>query len=324
MPSSSTFSSKQGETVTAQTSAWEERLLQQALPHLALHLPRSSQPIPSDPTLRRAYRHCARIAARHSRSFTWASALLPPAKRQAIRALYAFCRTTDDLVDRPQGEPTRQLEAWEQRLAHPDPDDPVPWAWADTRVRHAVPDAYARQLIHGVSRDLYQHRYETFADLAVYCYGVASTVGLMSMHIVGFAGPEAVPYAVKLGVALQLTNILRDVAEDYRNGRIYLPQAELAAFGLDETDLARGVVTPAWRAFMQMQIARNRRLYAEAWPGIRLLNPDGRLAIAAAADLYRAILDDIEAHDYDVFSRRAHIGTWAKVRRVARLWLLHK
>jgi phytoene synthase len=142
----------------------------------------------------------------------------------------------------------------------------------------------------------------------------------MSMHIVGFAGPEAIPYAIKLGVALQLTNILRDVGEDWYSGRVYLPQDELAAFGLSEADLERRTVTDKWRSFMRFQVERNRRLYRESMPGIALLNRDGRFAINAAADLYQGILDDIEAHDYDVFGRRAFVGGWGKVRMLPGIW----
>jgi phytoene synthase len=156
--------------------------------------------------------------------------------------------------------------------------------------------------------------------LAAYAYGVASTVGLMSMHIIGFAGVEAIPYAVKLGVALQMTNILRDVGEDWRAGRVYLPQEELAAFGLSEADLAAGRVTARWRAMMRYQIERNRQLYAEAWPGIALLDGDGRFAIGAAAGLYRAILDDIITRDYDVFNQRAYVRGPAKLGLLPGLW----
>ena len=161
---------------------------------------------------------------------------------------------------------------------------------------------------------------QTFHDLATYSYGVASTVGLMSMHIIGYSGPEAIPYAIKLGLALQMTNILRDVAEDWQRGRVYLPQDELAYFGLTEGTIADGRVTDQWREFMRFQIDRNRQLYAEAWPGIGMLNKKGRFAIAAAAGLYRGILNDIENHDYDVFSRRSHIGTFGKLRRLPMLW----
>ena len=204
---------------------------------------------------------------------------------------------------------------------HPHREDPVVLAWADTRLRYRIPRVYIEQLLDGVQRDLRQNRYATFDILAQYAYGVASTVGLMSAHIIGVRGPEAIPYAVKLGVALQMTNILRDIADDWQTGRLYLPLDELAAFDLSEDDIAAGRVSTNWRAFMGFQIARNRALYAEAWPGIAMLDRDGRFAIGAAAILYRGILDDIEAHGGDVFSRRSHVGTWGKLRRLPGIWL---
>ena len=199
--------------------------------------------------------------------------------------------------------------------------DLVAAAWADTLTRYHIPRHYALQLIDGVARDLSQSRYQTFDELATYCYGVASTVGLMSMYIVGFTSHEAVPYAIKLGVALQMTNILRDVGEDFRNGRIYLPQDELRAFGITEADIAHGSITDRWRDFMRFQIDRTRRLYAESSPGIRLLDPDGQLAIAAASGLYRGILDTIEKNGCDVFSRRASLSAWEKIARIPALYL---
>jgi phytoene synthase len=129
---------------------------------------------------------------------------------------------------------------------------------------------------------------------------------------------------VKLGVALQLTNILRDVAEDWERGRVYLPQAELEAFGLTEDEIAvgatEGVYDDRWREFMKFQIDRARQIYEEAWAGIKILHPQGRFSVAAAASFYRGILDDIEDHDYDVFSRRAHVSKWGKLRRLPAIW----
>jgi phytoene synthase len=307
--------------------AWEHSLLDRA--HEALHrqeerLPHAAQFDSS--TLDAAYGYCESITAVNSRSFHLASGLLPPDQRAAARALYAFCRVSDDIVDRA-ADPARdarglQLEEW-RRLAtanHPPSDEQVAFAWAHARQRYQVPGRYAEQLIDGVARDLVQTRYQSFAELATYCYGVASTVGLMSMHIIGFAGNQAIPYAIKLGVALQMTNILRDVGEDWRAGRVYLPQDELAQFGLSEADLAAGVVTDRWREFMRFQITRNRRLYAESMPGIGLLHKDGRFAISAAADLYCGILDAIERVDYDVFSHRAFVGKWGKLRMLPGIW----
>src|SRR5690242_1530935 len=194
-----------------------------------------------DASLQKAYQHAEKITAQHSKSFYFASGLLPEEKRSAVRALYAFCRTVDDIVDETTGsERDCQLDYWRRMVdsASFSDNDLVAAAWADTLIRYHIPRHYALQLIDGVARDLSQARYHTFEELATYCYGVASTVGLMSMYIVGFDNNTAVPYAIKLGVALQMTNILRDVGEDYRNGRIYLPREELAFYGIREEDLA--------------------------------------------------------------------------------------
>lgn len=311
-------------TVQLQQTTWETTLLNWAQNALETHVPLERVRADHD-MLQAAYHHCEAITRIHSRTFFLASALLPPDKRRAARALYAFCRVTDDTVDRSVGsldDTLAALRAWRDRALdpHPSADQPVALAWADTRARYGIPVGYAEQLIDGVARDLTQQRYATFDELAAYAYGVASTVGLMAMHIIGFGGEHALPYAVKLGVALQITNILRDVAEDYRVGRVYLPADELAAFDLSERDLKRGRVDARWRAFMRFQIERNRQLYADALPGIAALNGDGRFAIAAAAELYRAILSDIEANDYDVFSRRARISASGKVARLPGIW----
>jgi 15-cis-phytoene synthase len=301
---------------------WEKPLLAWAYDAAASPAPDLAL-ITQDPDrLEAAYAHCQALTAAHSRSFSLASRLLPRGERRAVRALYAFCRTVDDIIDQPAGDSQASLEAWrvpEQIARRPDAD-PVAVAWADARARFRIPPRYAEQLIDGVARDLHQTRYDTFEDLAAYCYGVASTVGFMSMHIVGFHHEAAIPYALRMGVALQLTNILRDVAEDWGMDRLYLPREELERFGLSEADLEAGQVTERWRSLMRFQIDRACRLYAESWPGLALLSRRGQLAIAAAAEFYSAILQDIEAHDYNVFSRRAHLTGWAKIRRVPGLW----
>jgi phytoene synthase len=219
------------------------------------------------------------------------------------------------------------LANWRSRLANHDlsANDPIPLAWAETQRRYGIPHGYADQLIDGIARDLRQNRYTTFAELTEYCYGVASTVGLMAMHIIGFRDQDALPYAVKLGIALQLTNILRDVGEDWQAGRFYLPLEELADFGLSEAAIAggqliHGPLSEKWRAFISFQIERARALYDEAQPGIKLLDGDGRFAIAAAAELYRAILTQIEANGYDVIRRRAYLTAWDKARRLPTIW----
>ncbi|NJN83495.1 MAG: squalene/phytoene synthase family protein [Caldilineaceae bacterium] len=305
----------------AQTHAWENALLSLAYEARQSDSTHGELQFESD-LLEGAYHHCEAMTAIHSRSFYMASAMLPAEKRQATRALYAFCRVSDDIVDGAEGEQERRLREWGQRISspHPPKSDLVAVAWADARRRFGVPVRYAEQLLDGVAADLHKVRYDTFEELAAYSYGVASTVGLMSMHIIGHDGEEAIPYAIKLGVALQITNILRDVAEDWQSGRVYLPSQEMALFGLGEEDLAEGQVTEKWRNFMRFQIARNRQLYAEAMPGIASLQPDGRFAIRAAAELYGGILDEIERNDYDVFSHRASLSKWAKMRRLPGIW----
>lgn len=312
---------------------WENQLLD-----LAGHI---QHPLPhpffsywaGDTSLHEAYQQAAIITAEYSKSFHFASGLLPEEKRSAVRALYAFCRTVDDIVDEVELKKDRDFELnyWRNivqtasssnlRQAQDIADNLVAGAWADTLTRYHIPRHYALQLIDGVARDLSQSRYQTFDDLATYCYGVASTVGLMSMYIVGFKSHEAVPFAIKLGVALQMTNILRDVGEDYRNGRLYLPREELAFFGIKEDDIANGRLTDNWRQFMKFQIDRTRQLYKESWGGVKLLEREGQLAIGAASTFYCGILDDIEKHDYDVFSRRASLSAWGKVSRIPGLWL---
>lgn len=278
-----------------------------------------------------AYKLCDQITAENSKSFFMSSALLRGDKKRGARALYAFCRVTDDIVDEPaqrNGQPAtpeniyEDMQVWKTTALsiNPSQRNLVALAWADTRARFNIPMRFAEQLIDGVLQDMDISRYHTFDQLASYSYGVASTVGLMSMHITGFSGAEAIPYAIRLGVALQLTNILRDVGEDWRNGRIYLPIEELNAFGLTEDDIAAGKVSERWRRFMRFQIFRNRQLYQSAAPGIKMLDKDGRFAIAASASLYEAILHDIEKHDYDVFNRRSYVSTAGKLVRLPQIW----
>lgn len=301
---------------------WENQLLALAgnIPH-----PRT-RPFFSywagDASLRKAYKQAEKITSQHSKSFYLASGLLPEEKRLAVRALYAFCRTVDDIVDESSDvQREAQLDYWRTMVETTSfaDNDLVAVAWADTLTRYHIPRHYALQLIDGVARDLSQIRYQTFDDLATYCYGVASTVGLMSMYIVGFDDSKAVPYAIKLGVALQMTNILRDIGEDYRNGRLYLPREELIFYGIHEADIAAGRVTENWRQFMRFQIDRTRQLYQESRAGVSMLEKEGQLAIAAASVFYQGILDEIEKNDYDVFSSRLSLGTWGKLKRIPAL-----
>jgi 15-cis-phytoene synthase len=307
---------------------WERPLIEKAYEALNTQITPGVLPIFDKNELNRAYWFCKNLTYHHSRTFFLASALLPGEKRRAMHALYAFCRTADELVDNPGPDPQAALAEMRLEAGLDDGNaspsnrvtNPILTAWTDARRRFNIPPGLARQLLVGVSYDLQPARIQTFEELASYAYGVASTVGLMSMHITGFSGRQALPYAIRLGVALQLTNILRDVGEDFRSGRVYLPAEELESFGISYDDLSEGIIDERWRRFMRFQICRNRKLYEKSLPGIRMLDPDGWLAVAAAANFYAAILDDIEAHDYDVFTRRAHLSAGEKLRRLPALW----
>lgn len=269
-----------------------------------------------------AYALACEITRDNSKSFYLSTCLLPRPKRRALQALYAFLRTTDNIVDDGgSGATLAALESWRirSRRAVADQDHPVLLVWADTRARFGVPQSLAEELIDGVAMDLTIARYDTFAALERYCYCVASTVGLMSLHIVGGVDgrantiAKAASYAAQLGLAMQLTNILRDVGEDARLGRIYLPQDDLRRAGYGEDELLAGTITPSFRALLNEQIARADALYDASLPGIALLHPDSRFAVASAAAIYRGILPKIVANDYDVFSRRAHLNLREKL-----------
>ncbi|MCU0487753.1 MAG: squalene/phytoene synthase family protein [Anaerolineales bacterium] len=301
---------------------WEAHLLSLAQEALDSHVQPELLPVNDQALLNQAYTYCDLITQNHSKTFYTASGLLPTPKRRAARALYGFCRTTDDIVDCSAGDGDVLLNSWRDQVLGGGAvtQELVALAWNNARYEFNIPWRYSEQLIQGVAQDLEKKRYQSFAELTTYCYGVACTVGLMAMHIIGYSGQEAFPYAIRLGVALQLTNILRDVGDDWRVGRIYLPQDELDAFGISEQDIADGIVTDRWRELMRFQINRNRQLYDESLSGVALLDKDGRFAIRAAGELYRAILTNIEANDYDVFHRRASISKFGKIRRLPGIW----
>jgi phytoene synthase len=255
---------------------------------------------------------------RHSKTFSLATSFLPRRQRRAIRALYAFCRATDDLVD--AGDATvDDVEAWRAQLdlRADRQTSPVLQAWVETRQEFGVDRRYEQELIDGVALDLSRARYRTWAELEHYCYLVASTVGLMSIPVLGLARgvtfEDAAPFAIRLGEALQLTNILRDVGEDASRGRVYLPESDLSRFGMTPIDLLAGVSDGRFKRLMHYEIARARALYHQALPGIALLASSGRFAVGAAALLYRAILNEIENLDYDVHRHRAHTSSLRKL-----------
>jgi len=276
---------------------------------------------PVAPSLAEAYQVCKAITRHHSKSFFLSTLFLPPAKRQATWALYAFCRATDDAVDLAQNDPACSLAEWVRlaRAPTPPPDNPVLLAWHDLCTHYQLDSALVDEMLAGMAMDLTLNRYETFADLWLYCYRVASVVGLLTMAIIGTA-PGAEAYAIKLGVAFQLTNILRDVGEDTKRNRVYLPAEDLTRFGLTAEDIMAGTKDARFQNLMRFEIERNQRFYQESWPGIALLPSDSRLAVGAASFFYRTILGKITTIDYDVFQQRAHLTLSEKLCLIPRIW----
>jgi phytoene synthase len=265
------------------------------------------------------YRHCGEIARAHSKSFYLSSRFLPFAKRRAVWAVYAFCRTADDLADGdgPAGERLAAIDAWEAELRAAyagSANDPIFVAFADAVARYDVPLEAALDLLRGARMDVSVGRYARYDDLRDYCYLVASTVGLLVTPILGALDAAARHEAIALGHAMQLTNILRDVGEDARMDRIYLPAEDMQRFGYTEADLFAGTVDERFVALMRFQIERARQLYRVAEPGIARLQPESRYAVRLALHLYRDILAAIEANGYDVFRRRAYVPLQAKLR----------
>lgn len=272
-------------------------------------------------SVQQAYVAAERFAQQHAKTFQYASMLLPPKRRQAMRVAYAFFRRMDDMVDQARVSPS-EFHNWREQAMRPvlEQTDPILMAWADVRDRFAVNPAHVQELLNGIEIDLHPRRYETLKELQGYCYQIASTVGLLSLPILGLALgaslEQAEPYAAQLCIALQLTNILRDVSEDLEQGRIYLPNAELSAFGLSYTDIEDRQYDDRFKSLIAHLIRYTRRLYAESWPGIRLLSLTGRLIVGFGSFYYLAILDEIERLDFDVFTHQIHFSLPRK------LWFL--
>lgn len=271
------------------------------------------------------YAQAAEATAEGSKSFYFATRFFPPELARSAHAVYWFCRYSDDLVDlassREQG--SRDLAEWHQALGdalHRNrAQHPVLQAFAATVRKHQIPAEYAFELLEGMRMDLEIFEYATFEELRVFCYRVASVVGLMMSHVIGFKG-NPLQQAIDLGIAMQLTNILRDVGEDLDRGHIYLPIEDLERFGYSKQDLQNRVRNSAFEDLIRFEIARARDYYERAQPGISALHPDGRFAVQIASDVYAAILNRIERSHFEVFDQRAVVSQrrkyWITARRM--------
>ncbi len=261
---------------------------------------------------------CRDVARTHGRSFYLASRMLGRERRRAIHAAYAYCRIADDIVDRADGDRAateRALDAWEAQIERP--EHPIARAFARSRADYDIPKRPVYELFDGMRADLRITRYENWADLRGYCYQAAGTVGLIVAPILGCADARALPRAAELGIAMQLTNILRDVGEDGHMGRLYLPLDELERFGVCSERLLEGRSGPEFAQLMRFQVDRARALYRSALAGVPALSPAGRVTTLLAAGLYAGILDEIERSEFDVLQRRAVVSRTSKGRYAA-------
>ena len=286
--------------------------------------------------LEQAYRDCESITKTHAKSFYFAAKFLPKHKRRPIYALYALCRKVDDEVDEigenNEAEAVAAVQKWQRKLEEiyeekpetgnrkPETKNSVFTAWRDLLQTYKIPKNLPLELMRGVLMDTTIKRYETFDELYVYCYRVASTVGLMSSEIFGYKDQKTLEYAEALGIAMQLTNILRDVKEDAAMGRIYLPQEDLRKFGVSEEQLFANEMNGNFIEMMKFQIRRARSFYRKSEKGIPLLEKDTRLTVLLASRIYARILDEIERQHYDVFRQRAHTTFSQKLRLIPKIW----
>jgi phytoene synthase len=251
--------------------------------------------------------------------------LLSREQRNAMCAVYAFMRYCDDLTDEP-GANRAAIEQWraalDEALAGRCGAHPVLPAFHDAVTRYRIPPRYFHEMIDGVASDLEPRRFETFDRLYRYCYQVASTAGLTTIHILGFDSPDALPLAEKCGIAFQLTNILRDIREDAERGRIYLPVEDLARFRVTEDDIRSGVRTPEFIDLMDFEAGRARQYYKESQPLLGLVHRGSRASLGALIAIYSRLLDRIERSNYDVFTRRISLPArekcWIVLRALAR------
>jgi phytoene synthase len=266
------------------------------------------------------YDQCKAYTRRHAKSFYFSSFLLPKEKRNAAYAVYTFCRYTDNIADHYAGQYSPDSENLFGHIYNYIDDvysthSSLKHAFADTIRKFKIPKHYFTELIEGVMMDINKKRYATFMELDTYCYKVASVVGLMMSEIFGYSSKSALPYAIYLGKAMQLTNILRDVYEDYLMDRIYLPHDERKFFGYTEEDIDKKVLDSRFSDMMRFNVERNRAFYELASHGIPYLTNDGsRTTAVLMYKIYSGILSEIEKYNYDIYSSRRYVSTVGKLK----------
>ncbi len=269
------------------------------------------------------FEKCREITKRYGTSFYFATQFFPKETRNGIYAIYAFARIPDEIVDNPNKPNRNQAlaemrewrEQWLEAMASGKSDDPVMNAIVFAFNKYEIPVEYGEAFLRSMFQDEEKTSYKDYAELEDYMYGSAGVIGLMVTRVVGYSSEAAFPYALKLGYAFQMTNFLRDIREDCDDlGRIYMPEDELRRFGLDRRDIFMHITDARFTRFMKFQIERTRQIYREALPGIKLLNWRGRLAVRVSYVLYKAILNEIERANYNVYAGRVRTNTRQKLR----------
>ena len=271
-------------------------------------------------------RYCEEKAAASGSSFTASFRFLEPERRQAITALYAFCREVDDAVDEcaDPNIAAAKLAWWRGEVAalyagHP--THPVTQSLSTALPRFNLPAEHLQEIIDGMEMDLHQTRYADFKALHLYCYRVASVVGLLASEIFGYTNRRTQKYAHDLGLALQLTNIIRDVGEDARRGRIYLPQDELARFGVSEANILASRYSDQFKALMEFQAERAREYYQRALAELSAADRKAQRAGLIMAAIYRTVLDEVAKDGFQVLDRRLSLPPARKLWIAVRTWL---
>jgi phytoene synthase len=273
--------------------------------------------VKEDAPLERGLRLARDITRLHAKTYYFASRFLPKEKQDPAYVVYAVCRITDEAVDSFEGTSLNRLSRIKDNIELAYSDVPLKedllLAFRQTVTRFDIPKTYFDELLEGMRMDLEMNCYETFDDLYGYCYRVAGVIGLIMLKIFGYGRKEAEKFAVDLGVAMQLTNILRDIKEDFLRGRVYLPQEELKKFNVSEEQISFGKMDENFKSLLKFQIERARRYYADCESGIRLI-ADGRcrFTVLCMREIYAAILGSIEHNNYDVFSKRCYVPSWSK------------
>jgi phytoene synthase len=269
----------------------------------------------NDHSIKLALNYAKHQTKHYSKSFFLSASLLPKEKRWDTFALYNFCRYADNIIDKPRNRSVEELKMEIDHLAkeietaykYGESEHPVVKSFAIIARKYQIPIKYPLELLEGVKMDLTIRRYDSFNDLYLFCYRVAGVVGIMMTYVLGFSNKRALYFAEKLGIAMQLTNILRDIKEDKNMGRIYLPAEELTKFNLTYEDIENEVFNKRVQDLVTFQINRANRYYKESQDGVKYLNMKTQFAITSASKIYQSILLKLEARNHNPFVGRVFV-----------------